>query len=338
MSDVIYNIIDSKVIKYAEIVVCLFEHCNMSCVFCPQNHNSTVGASEEEILSKVYPIVNWINSNTRSFYFKVHVMGGELFQDTWTDKNFLLIYKKFITEIKKLVDPSKKVEFNFVTNLVFESTDRVETFIKETNSLISVSYDPKGRYSKKDFDIFKTNVEIFKPMISSISCVMTSQNIEHMLKGDKYFTYLYENFMIDWDSFLPSNDVADYLVPKESRLLEFYKYLVDNYPNCINVLFFTENNQENKMSCTRGNSFTILPDNSNPVGCSGSVLLKNPKTNDIASGVILERYFKKYNCFECEFFKKCPFTCFIKHEYSGNKDDLDACMYKETFKYVNKKD
>jgi organic radical activating enzyme len=336
-SDLIYDIIDSKVIKFAELVICLFEHCNLRCVFCPQDHDSVIGASKVEILSKVAPIVKWINENNRSTYFKIHIMGGELFQDRWIDKGFIEIYHEFITQIRQQVPESKTIVFNFVTNLLFENTKPVYQFIDNHDCMLSVSYDPKGRFSKNDFELFKQNVEIFKSKMKLISCVMTSQNIEFIMKGDDYFTYLYNNFPVDWDSYLPSTKAADYLVPKESRLLEFYKFLVDRYPKCLNILFFTESKTENKMSCTRGNSFTILPDNSNPAGCSGSVLLTKPKSNDLGSGAILEKFFQKYNCFECEFFKRCPFTCFIKHEFSGAKDDLDVCMYKETFRYVDSK-
>jgi hypothetical protein len=337
MNDLIYDIIDSKVIDFAEIVVCLFEHCNLKCVFCPQDHSSIIGASKDEILSKVGPIIQWINDNNRSTYFKLHIMGGELFQDQWIDRGFIDIYKEFITQIRQQVHDSKTVIFNFVTNLLFENSELVYQFIDGDICMLSASYDPAGRFSKIEFELFKQNIEKFKYKIKNIGCIMTSQNIEFIMKGDEYFTYLYNNFSIDWDSYLPSTKAADYLIPKESKLLEFYKFLVDFYPNCINVLFFTENKPENKMSCTRGNSFTILPNNSNPAGCSGSVLLTKPKSNDLGSGVILEKYFKKYNCFECEFFKRCPFTCFIKHEYSSTKDDLDVCMYKETFRYVDKK-
>ena len=50
--DLLYKIIDTKVIDYAELVVCLFDHCNLRCVFCPQDHELLEGASEKEILSK----------------------------------------------------------------------------------------------------------------------------------------------------------------------------------------------------------------------------------------------------------------------------------------------
>ena len=88
---------------------------------------------------------------------------------------------------------------------------------------------------------------------------------------------------------------------------------------------------------TAGISYTVLPTGPVPMGCSGSIFLKDPSSNDLFSGVIVEKFITRYNCFECEFFKKCPFTCFIKNDYSKIKRDLGECVFKETFKYVKSK-
>lgn len=329
-----YELIDKKIIDYAELVICLFDHCNLKCVFCPQDHTNTQGASEKEILSKVSGIVEWINNNKRSKYFKLHIMGGEIFQDIWIQKQFLSIYQKFIDEIKSKVDSEKTLVFNFVTNLVFIETKKVSDFLEENNLKISVSYDSHGRFTNTQFDIFKNNIEIFKDKIEMISLVMTKQNIEAVIKGDSYFDYLYNNFKCDWDSFLPSVSVSETLMPKESDLLKFYKHLVDNYPSCLNISYFTENSRENRMSCTRGNSYTVMYDGTNPAGCSGSVLLRDGNTKNLGSTIIIQKFFDQYNCFECEYFKKCPFTCFIKNDYKKIVRDVGECVFKETFKYV----
>ena len=329
-----YELIDKKIIDYAELVICLFDHCNLKCVFCPQDHNNTQGASEKEILSKIPGIVEWINNNKRSKYFKLHIMGGEIFQDIWIENQFLSIYQKFIDEIKSKVDSEKTLVFNFVTNLVFIETKKVSDFLEENNLKISVSYDSHGRFTNTQFDIFKNNIEIFKDKIEMISLVMTKQNIEAVIKGDSYFDYLYNNFKCDWDSFLPSVSVSETLMPKESDLLKFYKHLVDNYPLCLNISYFTENSRENRMSCTRGNSYTVMYDGTNPAGCSGSVLLRDGNTKNLGSTIIIQKFFDQYNCFECEYFKKCPFTCFIKNDYKKIVRDVGECVFKETFKYV----
>jgi organic radical activating enzyme len=333
----LYQLIDNKVIDYAEIIICLFEHCNLTCAFCPQDHNSLIGVSQEKILGKVPRIVNWIKDNKRSTQFKIHLMGGELFQDIWIEQNFIQIYQELIDQIRSQVDSDKELVFNFITNLVFDNTQEVMDFLVKNDLKVSVSYDSKGRFNKSQLETFKKNIEIFKDRIEMISLVMTRQNMEAVIAGDDYFDYLYNNFLCDWDSFLPSVNSSEVMMPKESDLLKFYKHLVDRYPNCLNIEYFTKPEYQKKMSCTRGNNFTIMHDDTTPQGCSGTILLKDKTTKDLASEQIVINFFKEYNCFECEYFKKCPFTCFIKNDYNKLNKDVGECVFKLTFKYVEQK-
>jgi len=332
--DLLYNIIDTKVIDYAEIVVCLFDHCNLSCVFCPQNHDLLDGATEKEILSKVPGIVEWIKNNQRSKYFKLHIMGGELFQDQFIQAGFINYYQKFVNEINTQTQGlDKHITFNFISNLVFLETQPVLDFIENNNFKISVSYDTKGRFATGQFDIFKNNIELFKHRIEMISSVMTRQTMIAITEGDEYYDYLYSNFTCDWDSFLPSVEKSQFLMPKESESLAFYKTLVKKYPKCINIKPFVDPTPQNKMSCTRGNSYTVMYDNTNPTGCSGSALLREAKTEDLGSTKIINNFMEKYDCFSCEFFQRCPFTCFIKQDYKFLVDDEAQCVFKSTFEY-----
>jgi hypothetical protein len=336
--DLYYKIIDSKVIDYAELVVCLFDHCNMKCIFCPQEHDSILGASRIEIMSKVSKIVEFINNNSRSTYFKMHIMGGELFQDHWTDQGFLEVYQEFIDEIKKHVPLEKTIVFNFVTNLVFDQTAQVKDFLDRNKLKVSISYDPKGRFTGNQLDTFKRNIEIFKPYIEMCSIVLTKQNMRAVIDGDSYFDYLYNNFTTDWDSLIPAIEgVTEKLMPAETELLEFYKHLVDHYPECLNITYFTEPSSRNKMSCTRGNNFTMLRDGSSPNGCSGATLIREGTSQESWSPIIVQKFFDQYNCFECEYFSQCSFTCFIKNDYKKLNRDLGKCVFKETYKYVESK-
>ena len=332
--DSLYKIIDTKVIDYAEIVVCLFDHCNLRCVFCPQDHDLLDGATEKEILSKVPGIVDWIKNNQRSKYFKLHIMGGELFQDQFIQAGFINYYQKFIDEINTQTQGlDKQITFNFISNLVFLETQPVLDFIETNNFKISVSYDTKGRFATGQFDIFKDNIELFKHRIEMISSVMTRQTMIAITEGDEYYDYLYSNFKCDWDSFLPSVEKSQFLMPKESESLAFYKKLVKDYPKCINIKPFVDSTPQNKMSCTRGNSYTVMYDNTNPTGCSGSALLRESKTENLGSTKIISNFMEKYNCFSCEFFQRCPFTCFIKQDYKFLVDDEAQCVFKSTFEY-----
>jgi len=337
-----YKVIDKKVIDWSEIVLCLFEHCNLLCAFCPQDHSSILGASEEEILNKVSTITRYIERNNRSKHFIINTMGGELLQDTWTDKGFLNIYSKFIKQVRENVSSDKTIVFNFVTNLVFDRTDLILDFVKKNNIVLSVSYDIIGRFNATTLEIFKKNIDIFKPYIKTISCVLTKQNIEKIIEGDEYFDYLYENFKtIYFDSLLPSvtRKTNIFMMPAESETFKFYKLCVDKYRKILNIEPFLNGKTNNKMTCTKGNSLTIMPDGSIPKGCSGAVLLKDAtqNTEDLGGTKIIENFMKKYNCFECEFFQRCPFTCFIKQDFKFIEHDMKECVFKETFRYADSK-
>jgi len=334
----IYDVIDSKVVKHAEIVVCLFDHCNLRCAFCSQEHDSLVGTTEKEILSKVDGIVKWINENTRSTDYKIHIMGGELFQDSWINLGYLNIYQKFIDQIRSQVPQNKNILNNFVTNLVFENTEPVLDFLTKNNLKFSISYDPRGRFAtKEEFEIFKRNIEIFRDKIEIVSLVMTKQNIRAVQDGDEYFDYLYSILPMHWDSFLPSVEMSEKMMPAETELLSFYKLLVDKYPDTMNMDSFLSDEPSNRMWCTRGNSYTVLKDNTVPKGCSGSVLLRDGQTDNASTGEIVINFFKTYDCFSCEYYKKCTFTCFIQNDYKKINKDLGKCVFKEVYKYVDGK-
>lgn len=307
---------------------------------CSQNHESFENTEREKILSKVQYVSDWINSNNKTKYFKLHIMGGEVFEDVFTTQGYLDIYQELLDQISdKIVDKEKEIVYNFVTNLVFENTQLVLDFLNKNNLKISTSYDSTGRFSPKDFKTFKRNVEIFKDKIEMVSCVMSAPTIKKVIDGDDYFDYLYENFDINWDSLWPAQDakINVLLMPKESELYEFYKVLIDRYPECSSVEHFVTKKQAMKMTCTRGNNTTILQDNTIPKGCSGSAYIKDGKTKDPGTDEIVINFFNKYNCFQCEYFQRCPFTCFIKADFKHIEEDLDECVFKKTFRYADEK-
>jgi len=329
----IYDILENKITTYGEIVCCLFEHCNLQCVFCPQDHNSIEGADRDSIMAKVPQIVEWINNNRRTQAYKLHLMGGELFQDEWIDKGFLEIYQDFIDAITTQTEPD--VHINFITNLCFTKSDMVMDFLEHNDLTISVSYDPAGRFTPKAHDIFVSNIGTYKNKIEMISLVATKQNIAKITRGDNLFTYLYNTYPCDFDSFLPSVKNSRKLMPSERTLFEFNKLLVSKYSKCLNVDHFVNQKMQNKMICTRGNSLTVMPDGSVPTGCSGAVFLKEAQTEELGGPKIVENFMTKYNCFECEYFARCPFSCFIKQDYKHIEQDMDECVFKETFKYAD---
>lgn len=331
-----YDIIKTKVINHSEVVVNFFDYCNMRCSFCPQEHDSKEGMTREDILLKVKPILSYINNNP-SNTFLLHLMGGELFQDELIDIGFLDYYSQFIEELERGKREDVTLQFNFITNLVFKRTKEVMDFCDKHKLEIAISYDPVARFSKSQLEIFKNNVELFKPYIRMVSSVMTKQNMRAIIDGDEYFTYLYNNFTAHWDHLLVGYDYIEKMLPTENDIYEFYTHLVDNYPKCLNVEQFINKKTANKMSCTRGNSFTILADNSIPLGCSGSTVLKNSDNKDVLHTTkIIENFLEEHSCLECEYYSRCNLTCFINNEYKNLVKDVTGCVYKKVFQYAEK--
>lgn len=327
----LYNVIDNKIIDWAEIVLCLFENCNLSCVFCPQDHTTTDHMSEDAILSKAPATIKWINDNTISDNFYLHIMGGELFQDSLIADGYLNIYQKLINKIRNEVTPGKTVIFRFVTNLTMTKHTKMLKFITDNNIKISISYDIKGRFSTTDTTIFDDNCEIYHDHIEMCSVVSTKQNIQALIFGDPMYDYLYTNFKINWDSYLPSHGIDDKLIPTSSDILSLNKYLIDHYPKCTSIHMFVDGTTNNKMSCTRGNSYTVLPAGPITEGCSGNVLTTSAKTD----GDVIELFINEYDCLTCEYYHKCPFTCFVYKNSSKLIDDMPGvCVNRETFKHA----
>lgn len=339
MSDAIYQLIDQKIIDYAEIVVNLFDHCNMRCAFCFQDHEDTQGLSKEEIMSKVPIALDFINSNTISKYFKMHFMGGEVFQDHLIDAGYLDIYQEFYDAIRAgIEDKTKELVLNPITNLVFDRTEQVMEFVNKNNIALSISYDSKGRFNRREFATFKRNVEIFKEKIEMVSITITRQTARAIVEGDEYFDYLYKLFPCHFDPFLykEATEEQKAFIPYESEVLALNKYLIDNYPECLNIQpYVTETVKENHMECTRGNNITIYYNNFVPSGCSGEIFLKDKNE---AKPIIIEKFIKRYDCFNCEYYKRCPFTCFVKDRLTDNLHrDVSGCVFKASFDYAKQK-
>lgn len=335
--DNFYSLIKNKTPEYAEIIVNLFDHCNMRCVFCPQDHDDITGASKKEIMSKIGIVLDYMQKNP-SNEFHVHMMGGELFQDHFINNNFLDYYSEFMKTLEELKPQNKTIVYNYITNLIFAEVEKVLNFVMKHNLKIAISYDPIGRFNKEQFLTFKKNVELFKSHIRMVSCTMTKQSMKKVIQGDDYFDYLYSNFDCDWDYLLPGEEKLKVMMPSESELFEFYKHLIDYYPQCINISAFTEKTyNRNRTPCTRGNNITIFSDNSIPQGCSGSVIMKNSKTEDLGTSEIVEKFLKKYDCFQCEYYNRCSFTCFVSNDYKDMIHDMSDCVYRETFRYSDVK-
>lgn len=355
-NDTAADLIFEKRNKSCEIVVILFEYCNFACTFCPQDHNKKDGMNYDAIVSKADLISEYINQNNFATEFVVRLIGGEPFNDEIImGSNLMEAYTELAKQVReKTKDKLKErvLDFIWISNFsMVESRDKVLKFMEEQgdDTTFVVSYDLKGRFNKKNLEIFKENIEIFAPYVRNINSVITKQNIEALLAGDEYYDYLYNKFDYSWDQYIKGDDLNNYAIPLESQVLEFYKLLVDKYPKVEYIIpFIQPKDTATTMHtlCSRGNGAAIDWDNTIiPEGCVGSHYLKKfnaPAYRGHNSPVpfidsTLTDFLDKYNCHACEFYQRCPMMCFSGIKAGNMIQDMNTCINKELFRYVDSK-
>ena len=201
-------IIERKRDTEQEYTIHLFEFCNLRCSFCWQDHENEIGI--DTVVEKLIPIEKFLQTETRhSVIF--NIMGGEIFASKIFNPTLLEAYKELLLGIKNLSNKyNKKIKLNWVTNLVTDKIDFIESLLSFSESVdiesnLVTSYDPRGRFNINDFLIFKKNIEYFGKRISCISMLLNSPNIDYILKDkDQYFKKLYnEGYYIYFDYYMP---------------------------------------------------------------------------------------------------------------------------------------
>lgn len=351
------DLIFEKRSKVCEIIIVLFEYCNFSCTFCPQNHDSKLGLSYDEIVSKADHIIKYINNNKFASGFVVRFFGGEHFADEVVSQpQILQAYRDLTSKIRKnVVIGNRDLSFVWITNFSMKETrPQVLDFIEEQkeDTRFIVSFDFKGRFNKSNREIFEQNIELYKDYIENISTVLTKQNIEAAMAGDEYFEYLYANFEYSWDKYVKGSNISNHLIPSESLLLKFYKFLVDKYSKGDQVrdhllMPFMDGSFSRKInpaSCSRGNGYALDVDNSIiSEGCVGTHYLKRNRKSSFKTSEkeflnsSIENFLEKYNCHACEYYQQCPMTCFVSLRTESVIEDMDTCINKLLFKYLDSK-
>ena len=334
-------LIDPKRDPEQEYTIHLFEFCNLRCNFCWQNHDNKIGV--DNVVDKLPSIEKFIS---KEMYMKVtfNIMGGEVFAPAIYNRSLNEGYKLLSKGIQKICQKyDKEFSINWVSNLV-TSPDGNElimdllTWSREEDipSRLTTSYDPRGRFNKKDFEIFKSNVDYWGDEVTCFSCLLTRPNINFYLnEGDEYFDYLYEQGKyIYFDYYMP-DEHAKFNMPSDELLLKFFKHCVDKYPNVHPVRDWIFN-KKNYASCRV--SKLVLADGT-LCQCGNLVQEEQdisqykspikPRDNSIIENSFLE----KYNCSSCEFLDRCTLGCFMNHDYRY-KEELDECVYKLTHRYI----
>jgi radical SAM protein with 4Fe4S-binding SPASM domain len=323
-----------------EIIVTLFELCDLNCVFCNQDHNSIVGM--ESIVKKsdtVIEVIKHLQITKSKTEFTVNFMGGEIFSDKVPDA----VFEDYKVLANTLHDYSKssglKIDLCFVTNFVWTKKQRVIDLLAATHADLGTSYDPAGRFNPETFEIYKQNVVEFKNYIKLVNVVLTKQNIDKFLKEQTpFFDYIYENFDVYFDHYTPEKNV-NVVLPKDVDLKAMTLYMYNNWPNAYPYKNYSLKVKKN-MTCM--DTYTIMPD-----GRYGKcdILLSSSlpeKTIPIkfikveTKSQLEEKWFADYNCLECDQFYRCSLGCFLSNHINSSRTQ-ENCWLKEVYDYIDLK-
>jgi radical SAM protein with 4Fe4S-binding SPASM domain len=338
MTSYLNQLLERKLPDASEIELHLFELCNLRCHFCGQDHDDRTGF--DAILDKVGPVQDFIAKNPKKNHI-LNIMGGEIFNDELPDSIFGT-YAEFAQRVNDFaLGSGHKCTFNWVTNLIFNKSDRVKIFLEELDgadikSNISTSYDFTGRKNSLwNHDVFKKNLETFKNRVFTVGFVLTKPAINSLMtKKDEFFDYIYLNYPIYFDYYVPENG-ANVLMPSDQDLLDAYLFIAKKYPKISPVKELLEN-AENKMTCYSLNKLTLLPDG-REVKCRYLHYKEGQFKNQIdynSNENIIQSHLDENECFSCEWYSRCGFRCFVQADWAQRKAN-EICLFKTFFKEIS---
>lgn len=329
-------LIGKKRSSHGEIIVTLFELCNLACKFCNQDHATDFGMNA--IRDKLKDVIKAIEllQKMRKDHFSINLMGGELFMDSVGDETFE-DYRGLVLDIHEYArQKGLEISYTFVTNLVHFNTARVKRLIDglRENGVdvdLGTSYDPAARFNASNLIVFRRNAEIYMDYLSVVNVVMTAPSIRKFLSGNTpHFDFLYEHFDIYFD-YYTLEDNWETMFPKDAEMRDLLVYLVEHYPNTHPVKTYREN-ETNSMNCQ--NTYTILPD-----GKAGrcTVFLNSwhkdrmPKT----AGELEYDFLDARDCMSCEYFTRCGLGCYVQQNFNGPARSMNYCWMKDVHKKVD---
>jgi radical SAM protein with 4Fe4S-binding SPASM domain len=330
--------------KEQEISIYFFEYCNLRCSFCWQDHNSPVGL--DTIREKVVAIETYFKTEPKD-EITFAMMGGEVFADNIFDRAVLEDFKFVTHSIMELGKKyNKKVHINWVTNLVTTKLGMIRELLEYGRSLnittgLYTSYDFRGRFNINQFLSFKTNVDLIWDELKGFSLTLTKSNCQYFLtKTDPYFEYLYNRgAYIYFDYYMP-DETADLQCPSDAMLYEVFKKVITTYPKIDPIRSWIKNTY-NTASCR--SSKMINPDNSMS-NCGAMVIAQNEqathkiyeiKLHNKSNTGIENHFLEKYGCLTCAYLDRCSFGCFMQHASTRFTEELDDCVYRKTFKFID---
>ena len=322
------KIINKKASNLGEVIVTLFEHCNLACSFCSQNHNSFEGV--ENIPEKYFAIKS-VYEDLRSQnkeQFSFHFMGGEILSDAVSNQ-ILGKIEDLILRCKKSFDNS---EFLITSNMIWKDRDRVNQMLDRLDIKLAVSYDPAGRFNSSNFLTFLTNVEYFKNYIETVNIILTAPNIYKFLDNDvPGFDYLYENFNVYFDYYTPEKN-ASINCPTDEELLRIFKHLSIKYPKVSPIDKYLTGNTRKNLTCQRTK---VIAANGEIGHCNLLVGGNYQSMADDSREKMEAKWIEGFNCLMCDYFDRCGLGCFQENHILPEKTTMEQCWLKDYWSFLD---
>lgn len=312
-----------------EVHMILFEQCNISCSFCHQDHDSTVGMAQ--IREKADALVRQLDPNQE---YRINITGGELFHDGVPDD----IFEDYFYAASTLLDNHPKSDIYWGTNLLYDP-GRLRALLRRFDAIpeytdrvhLTTSYDPTGRFTVETRKQFLENLfqEDIAARITTVNVVITKGNIDSIM-GNKYkedLDLIVSYFPVYFDHFIANHNYKLHQ-PSEERISEFYLFLRDNYPTTEPIAAMLRN-ETNELTCQ---STIIQSDDGVVVTCWGEA--GKDTTRDYEEGLrrkkaAEEAFLERYNCFACEYYRRCTLRCFLHHH--SLDDQPEECEIKKMY-------
>ena len=340
------------------IITCfLFSKCNLKCNHCFYNKN--VNDVDVDKISKLPKLIfDTVQSNKRIKTFNtvsVVVCGGEVFIDSFKQSMFDL-YKRVVNETKQLLC-DYNVEFEFISNAIFNNVQRVEQLLVETNSKISISYDPVGRYStEKQKQTAIDNIQYFdsKRLLSCIESVATNQAIEYWLSNVDQLRAL-NRYRINVAWYIPNHNIEtkNNLLPTEEQVYQYVttvlKHRLYNFTE-ITAIVGSILSDPTKHSTYCDDCFCPSVDLQSGLQCGHNCSLLKITTNDYdtktkakiaatsAEQLLQYRRFQRSirKCGECRYNRICLKKCWLSDDGFLDMNTVDQCWIYRVYQFLAK--
>ena len=328
-----------------EVSIAFFETCNLNCQFCFERHNVPIDKDKilqipNRIVDEILP--DLIKYDTKDLYLRY--WGGELFQDSIKDDIFdcyFIVDQQIKQKIKEKI-PSINIHTNWMSNGVWNNTDRVLELLKETSAKIGFSYDPIGRYTNEDQrNLMLQNIKTFKNYYVCTAITLTKPNIYALINGDEGFSKIPSDLNLEYNPYIANYNWKEEL-PNDEDIYLFYKWVVDNKHWGFSGLREIVKSAFNikpiiYCSCRFAKQYTngsvtancvLKSSKLDPTLFYGNNNVDESNCTDVKNKIAL---FKR-KCLTCEYFNSCVLYCatsFIFKHY-----EITQCPIKRIRKYI----